>query len=143
MFIGEYNFSVDAKGRVAIPAKFRVALGKEFVVTIGLDNCLSIYTKSEWTKLAEKLSSLPLGQANSRAFSRLMLGGAMDVRLDSQGRVVLPDYLRKYAAIAKKVVIAGLYNRLVIWDEAKWNSYKRQTTSRTNEIAEKLGELGV
>lgn len=143
MFIGEYNFSVDSKGRIAIPSKFRVALGKEFVVTIGLDNCLSVYTKTEWTKLAEKLSSLPLGQANSRAFSRLMLGGAMDVRLDSQGRVILPDYLRKYASIKKKVVIAGLYNRLEIWEEAKWNNYKQRTVKQTNEIAEKLGEIGV
>ncbi|MBI5077674.1 division/cell wall cluster transcriptional repressor MraZ [Candidatus Falkowbacteria bacterium] len=143
MFIGEYNFSVDAKARIAIPAKFRVTLGHEFVITIGLDNCLSVYTKTEWTKLAEKLSSLPLGQANSRAFSRQMLGGAMDVRLDSQGRVILPDYLRKYAGINKKAVIVGLYNRLEIWDEAKWNSYKQRTAKQTNEIAEKLGELGV
>ncbi|MEK7511692.1 MAG: division/cell wall cluster transcriptional repressor MraZ [Patescibacteria group bacterium] len=143
MFIGEYNFSMDAKGRIAIPVKFRCALGKEFVVTKGLDNCLAVYTKEEWTKIAERVSSLPTSQANSRAFSRLMLGGAMDVRLDSQGRIVLPDYLRQYAGISKKVVIAGLYSRLEIWDEEKWSAYKKQTEKNSNDIAEQLTVLGV
>ena len=143
MFIGEYIFSVDSKGRIAIPAKFRRALGKEFVVTKGLDECLSVYTKTEWTKIAEKVSSLPPSRANNRAFSRLTLGGAMDVNLDTQGRIILPDYLRQYAAIGKKVVIVGLYNRLEIWEAAKWHSYKNQTEKKSNEIAEQLGELGV
>lgn len=143
MFIGEYNFSVDSKGRIAIPAKFRRALGNEFVVTKGLDECLSVYTKTEWTKLAVKVSSLPISQANSRAFSRFMLGGATDVSFDGQGRIILPDYLRAYAGIGKKVIIAGLYNRLEIWDEVKWNSYKSKTELQSKEIAERLGELGV
>ena len=143
MFIGEYQYSVDAKGRVAIPAKFRVTLNKGAVVTRGLDNCLFIYSKPEWTLLAEKLSSLPIGQANSRAFARLMLGGAMDVKIDSQGRIMLPDYLKNYASIGKKAVIAGLYNRLEIWDADKWEDYKKRTEKDSNDIAEKMGELGV
>jgi len=143
MFIGEYNYNLDTKGRLALPAKFRRSLGKEVVVTRGLDNCLFVYTKEEWTKLAEKLSALPISQANTRAFSRLMLAGAMDTKIDSQGRVMLPDYLRKYAGMKKKVVIAGLYNRLEMWDQAKWNSFKTKTEKQGNEIAEKLGELGV
>ena len=143
MFIGEYNYSVDTKGRLAIPSKFRAALKSGAVVTRGLDNCLFVYTKTEWTVLAKKLASLPISQANSRAFSRLMLAGAMDVKLDGQGRVILPDYLRQYAAVKKKVVIAGLFNRLEIWDETKWKSYKNQTEKDGNEIAEHLGELGV
>ncbi|MBU1132597.1 division/cell wall cluster transcriptional repressor MraZ [Patescibacteria group bacterium] len=143
MFIGEYNYSVDEKGRIAIPAKFRAALSKGAVVTRGLDNCLFVYTKTEWTLLAEKLSALPIGQANSRAFSRLMLAGAMDVKPDKQGRVMLPDYLRKFADVKKKVVIAGLYNRLEIWDEERWDSYKKETEKASNDIAEKLGDLGV
>jgi len=143
MFIGEYNFSVDSKGRIAIPAKFRRAFGKEFVVTKGLDECLSVYTKVEWTKLAQKVSSLPISQANSRAFSRFMLGGAADVSFDGQGRIILPDYLRQYAGIGKKVIIAGLYNRLEIWDASQWNQYKSKTEKQSKEIAEKLGELGV
>ncbi len=143
MFIGEYNYSVDIKGRLAIPAKFRSALKSGAVVTRGLDNCLFVYTKTEWTDYAKKLASLPTSQANSRAFARLMLAGAMDVRLDSQGRIILPDYLRKYSSIEKKVVIAGLYNRLEIWDEAKWDIYKAKTEKDSNDIAEQLGELGV
>jgi len=143
MFIGEYYHSIDDKGRIAIPSKFRSSLGKGTVVTRGLDNCLFIYTKTEWTALAEKLSSLPIGQANTRAFSRLMLAGAMDVDIDKQGRIVLPEYLKKFAGMKKKAVIAGLYNRLEIWDEEKWNEYKNNTEGKTNDIAEQLGELGV
>src|SRR3989339_348000 len=143
MFIGEYNFSVDTKGRIAIPAKFRAMLGKGAVVTRGLDNCLSVYPKTEWTVVAKKLSSLPISQANSRAFSRLMLAGAMAVEFDGQGRIVLPEYLRQYAAIGKKVVIAGLFNRLEVWAEDKWAAYRGQTEKDGNIIAEQLGELGI
>ncbi|NQT49241.1 division/cell wall cluster transcriptional repressor MraZ [Candidatus Kuenenbacteria bacterium] len=143
MFIGQYNYSVDSKGRLAIPAKFRSALKSGAVVTKGLDNCLFVYTKTEWNTYAKKLAALPTSQANSRAFSRLMLAGAMDVKLDSQGRIMLPDYLRAYSSVKKKVVIAGLFNRLEIWDEAKWNLYKNRTEKDGNEIAEQLGELGV
>jgi len=126
-----------------VPAKFRVALKTGAVVTRGLDNCLFLYTKEEWEKLAEKLASLPIGQANTRAFARLMLAGAMDVSLDKQGRIILPDYLRKFAGMDKKTVIAGLYNRLEIWDEKKWEKYKAGTEKASEKIAEKLGELGV
>jgi len=143
MFIGEYNFSVDTKGRIAIPAKFRAMLGKGAVVTRGLDNCLSVYPKTEWIVVAKKLSSLPISQANSRAFSRLMLAGAMAVEFDGQGRIVLPEYLRQYAAIGKKVVIAGLFNRLEVWAEDKWAAYRGQTEKDGNSIAEQLGQLGV
>ena len=143
MFIGEYNYSIDIKGRVAIPAKFRVALSKGAVVTRGLDNCLFVYSKTEWTILAEKLSSLPISQANTRAFSRLMLAGSMDVKIDRQGRIIIPDYLKKYAGMKKRAIIAGLYNRLEVWDEDKWNEYKTKTEKNSNEIAENLSALGV
>jgi len=143
MFIGEYNYSVDDKGRLAMPAKFRETLKAGAVVTRGLDNCLFLYPKKEWEILAGKLANLPLSQANSRAFSRLMLAGAMDVDLDKQGRISLPDYLRQYSSINKKVIIAGLYNRLEIWNEEKWEEYKKQTEKDGNEIAENLSQLGV
>jgi len=143
MFIGEYNYSIDNKGRVAIPAKFRSALVKGAVVTRGLDNCLFVYSKTEWTNLAEKLSSLPISQANTRAFSRLMLAGAMDVKIDGQGRIIIPDYLKKYAGMKKRAIIAGLYNRLEVWDEDRWNEYKTKTEKDSNEIAENLSALGV
>ena len=143
MFIGEYSHNIDDKGRLAIPVKFRRELNKGAVVTRGLDNCLFLYTKTEWEKLAQRLAALPISQANSRAFSRLMLAGAMDVELDKQGRAILPEYLRKFAAIKKNVVIAGLYNRLEIWDEEMWSKYKGQTEAESGVIAEKMAELGV
>ena len=102
-----------------------------------------IYSKSEWQKLAEKLVNLPLSQANSRAFARLMLAGAMDVSLDSQGRILVPDYLRRYAELKKKTVVAGLYNRLEIWDAENWKIYKERTEREAGDIAEKLNELGI
>jgi MraZ protein len=143
MFIGEYNHNLDNKGRLAVPVKFRNDLKKGAVVTKGLDGCLFLYTMSEWKILAEKLSKLPISQSNTRAFARLMLAGAMDVQVDKQGRVVLPDYLRKYAALKKKIIISGLYNRLEIWDENSWEKYKKTTEKESGDIAEKLGELGV
>lgn len=143
MFIGEYSHNLDDKGRLAIPIKFRNDLKTGAVVTRGLDNCLFLYTKKEWEKLAEKLSNLPISQANSRAFARLMLAGAMDVELDKQGRVVLPEYLRKFANFKKAVVVAGLYNRLELWDEKSWNDYKEKTEAQSGEIAEQMAELGI
>ena len=143
MFIGEYSHNLDDKGRLAIPAKFRNQLKKGAVVTRGLDNCLFLYTKPEWEKLADKLATLPISQANSRAFSRLMLAGAMDVEVDKQGRVILPEYLRRFAGLKKEVVLAGLYSRIEIWDSEQWNIYKSQTEKESGSIAERMAELGV
>lgn len=143
MFIGEYSHSIDDKGRMAVPVKFRSALGRGAVVTRGLDGCLFVYTSAEWKKLADKLAALPIAQANTRAFGRLMLAGAMEVDIDSQGRVLIPDYLRKYAGLAKQVVVTGLYNRLELWDEAAWTKYKSSTERSSVDIAEALSTLGV
>lgn len=143
MFIGEYQHTIDEKGRLAVPVKFRNELAKGAVVTRGLDNCLFLYPQKDWEILANKLAKLPISKANTRAFARLMLAGAMDCEMDKQGRVVLPDYLRKYADIKKRVVVAGLYNRLEIWDENIWHKYKISTEKRGSDIAEALGELGV
>jgi len=143
MFIGEYQHNIDEKGRLAVPVKFRNELAKGAVVTRGIDNCLFLYPQKDWEQLAEKLSKLPISKANTRAFARLMLAGAMDCEVDKQGRIILPDYLRKYASVKKKVVIAGLYNRLEIWDEEVWNKYKAGKEKDSSDIAEALGELGV
>lgn len=143
MFIGEYQHSIDEKGRLAVPSKFRDELASGAVVTRGLDQCLFVYTLKEWEKLATKLANLPISKANTRAFARLMLSGAMDVKLDKQGRIVLPDYLKSYAGMSKKVVVTGLYNRLEIWDEATWKKYKDGTEKTSGDIAEQLGELDV
>ena len=143
MFIGEYCHATDAKKRLAVPVKFRKDLGKKAVLTKGLDNCLYLYPMKEWEKLAKKLAALPISRSDSRAFARLMLAGAMDVALDSLGRVLVPDYLKEYAGLGKKVVIAGLYNRIEIWDEIKWKAYKKQTGEQVEDIAEKMNELGI
>lgn len=143
MFIGEYRHTIDEKGRLAIPAKFRQLLKDGAVVTKGLDSCLFLYTKEEWKKLADRLSALPISKSNSRAFARLMLAGAMDVEVDKQGRAMIPEYLREFARMKRKVVVAGLYSRLELWDEKQWEKYKKGTESKSNDIAEELGELAV
>src|SRR3989339_1579608 len=143
MFIGEYSHNIDDKGRLALPVKFRHDLDGGAVITRGLDNCLFLYTKREWEKLAEKLAALPLSQSNSRAFARLMLAGAMDVDMDSQGRVLLPEYLREYAGLKKETVVVGLFNRLEIWDRTVWEKYRTKTEKQAEQIAEQMGELGV
>lgn len=143
MFIGEYHHALDQKGRVQVPVKFRKDLLKGAVVTRGLDRCLFVYTAGEWKTLAEKLARLPIAQANSRAFARLMLAGAMELEIDRQGRVVLPEYLRDYAGLKKSLVIAGLYNRLELWDKDAWKRYRSGTEKDSGDIAEALGELGV
>lgn len=134
---------IDVKGRVALPARFKAGLRGGLVITRGFDGCLFVYPNEEWKKLAQKLILLPIARSNTRAFVRLMLAGAMDVKIDGQGRIVIPDYLRKYAFIKQKTVIAGLYNRLEIWDEDKWEQYKADTEKNSNDIAEQLGEIGV
>jgi len=143
MFIGEYNHSMDEKGRLAIPVKFRVEFKSGAVVTKGLDNCLFLFTKKAWNELADKLSKLPISQSKSRAFARMMLAGAMDVKLDKQGRIMLPDYLRKYGTLSKKNVIAGVFNRLEIWNEKTWNIYKQSVEKESTQIANELGDLGI
>ncbi len=143
MFIGEYHHQLDDKGRLAAPVKFRTDLAKGAVVTRGLDSSLFLLPLEEWGKLANRLSNLPLGQANSRAFARLMLAGAMDVKLDKQGRFIVPEYLREYAGLKKKVVIVGVSTRIELWDEETWSTYRTKTEADAESIAEQLGELGV
>ncbi len=143
MFIGEYAHTIDEKGRMAIPSKMRRELGGGAVVTRGIDNCLWLFPKKEWQTLAEKLSALPMTDANSRAFSRLMLAGAMEVEFDSQGRALLPSYLRNFASLKKNAIVAGLYNRLEIWNVDEWGKYKSKIEKATDEIAKHMADLGV
>jgi MraZ protein len=143
MFIGEHSHTIDNKGRLSIPAKYREALSEGVVVTRGLDHCLFLYTRTEWEKIAKRLSELPISQKSSRAFSRLMLAGAWDAELDSQGRVIIPQYLREYASVSKHVIVAGLYNRVEIWEEDAWQDYKQKTEANSDEIAEGMADLGI
>ncbi len=143
MFIGEYKHNIDAKGRMAVPAKFRQVLKKGAVVTRGLDNCLFLYPKDKWQEMAKKFADLPISQSKARAFARHMLAGAVQVEFDNQGRITLPDYLRQFATIKKRAIIAGLFDRLEIWDDEAWNKYKTSTEKSSDDIAESLSELGV
>lgn len=143
MFIGEYLHNLDDKNRMAVPVKFRVKLGKGAVVTKGLEHCLFLFNAADWEEFVQKIKNLPISQANNRAFSRLMLAGAMEVDLDNQGRILLPDYLKQYAGLKKQIVVAGLYNRVEIWDEEAWKNYKAKTEASSDEIAERLGEMGI
>ena len=143
MFIGEFTHNLDSKGRIALPVKFRQKLFGGAIITRGLDRCLFLFPNKEWEILAQKLIALPLAKSDSRAFVRLMLAGAMDVGSDKQGRILIPDYLREYAALKKETVITGLYNKIEIWDGENWKQYKNKTESASEEIAEKLSELGI
>lgn len=143
MFIGEYRYTIDPKKRLAIPAKFRKELGKEAIITRGLDNCLVIYSSKEWQTMSDKLGKLPASQLEARGFARIMLAGAMAVKLDKLGRILIPEYLKTYAKLKKNVVICGLYNRLEIWDEKAWEMYKKRVEKEVGDFAAKLKELGI
>jgi len=143
MLIGEYKHSLDDKKRVAIPARFRKELGKRVVITHGLDQCLWVYTIGEWNKVAEKLSGLSFGQADTRGFNRFMLSGAIEVELDSLGRILVPDFLKEYAHLKERVVFAGVHSRVEVWDEDRWSVYKKKISLQADELAQKLGEIGV
>jgi len=143
MLIGEYNHIIDPKKRLAIPARLRKEIGEKAILTRGLDQCLSLFPLSEWEKYTSQLTKLPMGKGDARTLNRMILGGAVEVELDSLGRILIPDYLRQFAGLKQKAVIAGLYNRLEIWDEERWNAYKVEAEKNQDMIAEKLSELGL
>ncbi|MEK7610174.1 MAG: division/cell wall cluster transcriptional repressor MraZ [Patescibacteria group bacterium] len=142
MLIGEYRHTLDPKKRLAVPVKFRKELGRRVVITNGLDNCLFIYTMSQWQKVAERLGNLSLGAADTRGFNRFMLAGAVESDVDGLGRVLIPDFLKEFAGLKNKVVIAGLHDRVEIWDEKRWLEYKSRLGRQADVLAEKLGEIG-
>ncbi|MEY8337479.1 division/cell wall cluster transcriptional repressor MraZ [Lachnospiraceae bacterium 62-35] len=141
MFMGEYNHTVDAKGRLIVPSKFREQLGDEFVVTKGLDGCLFVYDNTEWKALEEKLHALPLTNANARKFSRFFLAGATACEVDKQGRILLPAVLREFAGIGKEAVLVGVGSRIEIWNRDSWSSMN--TYDDMGEIAENMEGLGI
>jgi len=143
MFIGEYRHTIDSKKRLALPAKFRKELGKTVIITRGLDDCLIIYPEKEWKVMSDKLGKLPASQLEARDFARIMLSGAVDVKLDKLGRILIPDYLRNFASLKKNTTILGLYNRIEIWDEKRWKEYKKKRERKIGDMVERLKELGV
>ncbi|PIQ67110.1 MAG: division/cell wall cluster transcriptional repressor MraZ [Candidatus Zambryskibacteria bacterium CG_4_9_14_3_um_filter_40_16] len=143
VFIGEYTHTFDDKKRVSLPSKFRKDLGKKVVVTHGLDTSLLLYPLKVWEVMASKLGSLSMGQPDTRAFGRFMLAGAVLADVDSIGRILIPEFLRKFANLKGKVVFAGVYDRIEIWDEKNWSEYKTRIEKNADAMAEKLGEIGV
>lgn len=143
MLIGEYTHTIDPKKRLSLPSKFRKELGKKVIVTRGLDNCLFVYPIVEWKKISEKLAELPMGQSDTRGFNRFILSGAVEAVIDSLGRILLPDFLKDFASLKDKVVVAGVQTRIEVWDEKRWNEYKRKIEKQADSMAEKLGEIGI
>jgi MraZ protein len=143
MFIGEYSHTTDEKGRLSVPVKFRADLAAGCVLTRGLDGCLWLYSTSEWSKIAESVSALPITQKNARSFSRFILSGAMDLKLDKIGRINIPKYLSDYASLKGKVIITGMHNRLEIWSEESWSKFKIEMEENSDEVAENLEQIGL
>ncbi len=143
MLIGEYKHTLDTKKRLSMPSKWRKELGTTLIVTRGLDNCLFVYPQKEWQKITEKIGQLPLGQADTRSFNRFFLSGAVEVEVDSVGRILVPDFLKDFASLETKIVLAGIYDRVEIWAENKWEEYKSRIEGQADQLAEKLGEIGV
>ena len=142
MLMGEYNHTIDAKGRLIVPAKFREILGDEFVVTKGLDNCLFVYPNDEWQKFEEKLQTLPLTNKNARQFTRFFLAGAASVEVDKQGRILLPSVLREFAGLEKDVVLVGVASRIEIWSRDRWNESISTYDDDMDEVAANMESLG-
>lgn len=142
MLMGEYEHSLDDKGRVTIPSRLRDDLQTHFVITKGLDGCLFLYPMEEWGKMEERLKSLPMTNANARAFARLFLAGAQDVEVDKQFRVVIPPRLREHAGIEKEVVLVGVSTRVELWARERWEGYQAEAQTSYEEIAEKMVDFG-
>lgn len=139
--MGEYNHTIDAKGRLIIPSKFREVLGDEFVVTKGLDGCLFVYDNQEWNTFEEKLKALPLMNKESRKFVRFFLAGAATTEVDKQGRILIPSVLREFAQLDKDVVLVGVGSRIEIWSRDKWEEASEYDDME--EIAEHMSDLGL
>ena len=138
MFMGEYQHSIDAKGRMIVPAKFREILGETFVLTRGLDHCIFGYPMDEWRKLEQKLKDLPMTNKDARAFARFFFSGANEVELDKQGRINIPSTLIQHAKLEKECIVLGVSSKIEIWAKDTWNSYFEESSESFNEIAENL-----
>ncbi len=150
MFIGEFTHTLDDKKRLSLPSKFRKELGKKVIITHGLDNCLFMFTLPQWNKMAEQLGSMSFANADSRGFNRIMLGGAVEIEIDTAGRILIPDFLREYAGVKtsddkktnNKLVFTGVHTRVEIWEEKRWKEYKEKILKQADSLASKLSSIG-
>ena len=143
MLIGEYEHSLDVKGRLILPAKIREDMGDKFIVTKGIDGCLFGFSQNEWTNFEEKLKTLPLTNKNARDFVRFFLSGATECEIDKQGRFLITSNLREYATLEKDAIIIGVGTRIEIWNREKWKSYNSDENISADEIAENMTMLGI
>lgn len=143
MLIGEYLHTLDPKKRLSLPARFRKEVGSQVVVTRGLDHCLFMYPEAQWREIMSKLESLPVGQENTRGITRFILAGAVEVEVDGAGRILIPEYLKEFAKLSSKVVLAGVADRIEIWDEAIWHEYKKKIEQSAEGMAQTLGDVGL
>lgn len=143
MFIGEFQHTMDKKGRVNIPSKFRESLGEIFYITKGLDSCLFIFPKNEFSNFEEKLKELPLASKDARIFTRMFFAGAAECQLDKQGRIIIPPVLRQYGELDKDVVIIGVSTRIEVWNKEQWDTYNAAENVDYDDIAERMALLGI
>jgi len=143
LFYGEFQHTVDPKGRVIVPSTFREELGEKFILTKGLDDCLFVYSKTEWSNLEAKLKTLPLSNKDARAFVRFFFSGATECEVDKQGRILIPQNLRSYAGLEKDIYIIGVSTRVEVWDKARWETYNGDESLNPDSIAEKMSMLGI
>ena len=143
MLIGEYEHSIDSKGRLIMPAKLKQDIGEKFVITKGLDGCLFVYSQTEWKNFEDKLRTFPLTNKDARALMRFFLAGAMECEIDKQGRFLITSTLRDFAELDKEVVIIGVLTKIEIWSKDKWLKYSADENQTADEIAEKMANLGI
>lgn len=143
MFYGEYQHTVDPKGRVIVPSKLREGLGDKFIITKGLDECLFVYSLDEWGNLEAKLKNLPFTDKDVRAFVRFFFAGASECEVDKQGRILIPQNLRTHAQLEKDLYIIGVSSRVEIWDKTKWENYSSDDSITGDQLAEKMAQLGI
>lgn len=143
MLIGEYKHTLDDKNRLSFPAKFRAEIGKKVVITPGLDKCLFVFSLKEWKNISERLSQSSILQSDNRSFNRFMFGQATETDVDSNGRILIPDYLTSWAKLKSKAVLIGVESRVEIWNEVAWQEYKEGVEKQADQLAEKLGGIGV
>ncbi len=143
MFLGEYEHSVDSKGRIAVPAKFRPRLEGGLVVTRGFERCLQVYPLEQWRALSERVSSLSLGSSEARALRRLLFASAFDTELDKQGRILIPASLRDYASIGEAAIVAGMNTYCEIWSHEIWRDTQVTLDDAAASIAEQMSAIGI
>ena len=143
MLLGEYTHNLDDKKRLTLPKKFKDELGKKLVLTRGLDNCLFLFPQKEWEHTVSKLKQLSFTQSDTRGFMRFMFSGASEIEIDKSGRILVPDNLKKFAGLKSRVVLAGVSDKVEIWDEKEWQKYTMRVEKQGEKLAEKLGEIGV